>query len=470
MSLLLDALKKSGHSANANKDGNGQPEAKPELSLEEPTADQSAAPTPEQPPAAQPTPEQSGGLTLEETTTEHAMPEQPGGLTLETTEAEQSAAPTPEHPPAEPATRLSMEAPPPRPAPAISKSDPGRNAGKNLFAAKKPAPAKKKKREGIKMKLGIVPVTFIACSVIGAVYGGYVWWEIHPHSHPRPHVTHAAPPPAAPAPAPQNIARNAAPTLKPIEPIKPAQPSNLAQSIETGPAKVSSAQAAPAQSPAKPSVATRHHRHAPREARETQTFTIQKVQQADTITPLLDSGYRAYRNGDFAVAQQDYSQVLRLDGNNRDALLGMAAIAQQQGNDTAATQYYGQVLTLDPRDPVAQAGMSALEKGSSATDRESRLKLMLDQHPQSAALNFALGNLYAEQSRWTEAQQAYFAAYSLQPDAAQYAYNLAISLDHLGQGKLAAQYYQRALQLDSSASATIDHAQAQQRLNELLAH
>lgn len=411
MSLLLDALKKSGHSQNASADGNaGQPDAKPELTLEELPADSAT------------------GLTLEE--------------------------------------------PSPKPAPTISRSDPARNAGKNLFAAKKSASAKKK-REGIKMKLGIVPVTFIACSIIGGIYGLYVWWEVTPHKHPRPHhAEQSAPPPAAPAVMPQSIAHNTAPELKPIEPLNPAQP--LAQNSQTtAPTSAIPTQAAPSQPPAKPSVAVRHR--APRKARktrtrQTQTFTIQKVQQADTITPLLDSGYRAYRNGNFAVAQQDYSRVLRQDANNRDALLGMAAIAQQQGDDTTAAKYYGQVLTLDPRDPLAQAGMSALEKGSSPTDKESRLKLLLDQHPQSAALNFALGNLYAEQSRWTEAQQAYFAAYSLQPDAAQYAYNLAVSLDHLGQGKLAAQYYQRALQLDSSASAAIDHTQAQQRLNELQAH
>lgn len=207
------------------------------------------------------------------------------------------------------------------------------------------------------------------------------------------------------------------------------------------------------------------HRHAPR---QTQPFTIEKHQQVDAITPLLQAAYRAYRSGDLTTAQRDYGDVLQRDDKNRDALLGLAAIAQQQGQDPLAAQYYGQLLALDPRDALANAGMSALGKGSQP-DKESRLKLLLEQQPQSAALHFALGNLYAEQSRWPEAQQAYFDAYSLQPDAAQYAYNLAVGLDHLGQGKLASQYYRRALQLDASGNANFDHSQTQQRLDELKA-
>ncbi len=187
--------------------------------------------------------------------------------------------------------------------------------------------------------------------------------------------------------------------------------------------------------------------------------------QVDTITPLLQDAYAAYRQGDLETARQKYRLALQQDARNHDALAGLAAIARQQGQDALAAEYYQELLELDPRDAAAQAGMSTLLK-EGASAKESRLKQLIDQQPQSPALHFALGNLYAEQARWAEAQQAYFNAYSLQMDAAQYALNLAISLDHLGQSKLAAQYYQRALQLDGSAN-TFDHAQAEKRLGEL---
>jgi Flp pilus assembly protein TadD len=217
---------------------------------------------------------------------------------------------------------------------------------------------------------------------------------------------------------------------------------------------------------------------------------IEHSHESDTVDPILLAAWQAYRNGDFDIASQHYSEVLRKNAQNhntpnRDALLGMAAIAQRQSQDAVAAQYYGQVLALDPRDPYVQAGMSSLLGATGVTDEESRLKLLLAQRPEVAALHFALGNHYAAHSRWGDAQPAYFNACALESDNAQFAYNLAVSLDHLGQGKLAAQYYRRALQLDHAgntgsvitntgninpSNASFDHAQTQLRLDELTPH
>ena len=147
-------------------------------------------------------------------------------------------------------------------------------------------------------------------------------------------------------------------------------------------------------------------------------------------------------------------------------MLFRSTIAQQRGETPMAAQYYARVLALDPRNALANAGMSALSADSE--NNESRLKNLLREQGNSTALHFALGNLYAGQSRWGEAQQAYFNAYTLESGNAGCAFNLAVSLDHLGQGKLAAQHYQRALQLDVSRSAGFDHAQISQRIEELI--
>ena len=196
---------------------------------------------------------------------------------------------------------------------------------------------------------------------------------------------------------------------------------------------------------------------------------IHTRRQQNSIDPVLSSAYQSYRQGDFAAAKREYVAALRQNPRNRDALLGIAAVAQQQGQDAIAAQYYQHVLTLDPRDPVAHAGLAALRKDDSPSE-ESRLKTLLAQQPQSAALNFALGNLYAGQQRWSAAEQAYFNAYNLQPDSADYALNLAVSLDHLGQASAAAEYYQRALQLGATSRNTgFDRKQVQQRLDALKA-
>ena len=132
--------------------------------------------------------------------------------------------------------------------------------------------------------------------------------------------------------------------------------------------------------------------------------------QEEPIDPILNNAYLAYRSGKFDQAQQLYRRALNLDSSNTDALLGLAVIAQRRGEDNLAAHYYAQVLALDPRNAVANAGMSAL---SNDDNRESRLKTLLNEQPDSSSLHFALGNYYAEQARWGEAQQAYFNAYKV---------------------------------------------------------
>ena len=73
---------------------------------------------------------------------------------------------------------------------------------------------------------------------------------------------------------------------------------------------------------------------------------------------------------------------------------------------------------------------------------ESRVKVMLADNPGAHVLNFTLGNQFAQQGRWAEAQQEYFKAFTAEPDNPDFAYNLAVSLDHLRQPKLALEYYQ----------------------------
>ncbi|GAB1234199.1 tetratricopeptide repeat protein [Ferrigenium sp. UT5] len=195
-------------------------------------------------------------------------------------------------------------------------------------------------------------------------------------------------------------------------------------------------------------------------------LAIRSATRTDSVTPALQQAWQDYQRGNYASASEGYRNVLAQDIRNRDALLGMGAIAQQTGNEQEAQQFFHQVLLLDPRDPVALAAMTSYATPNSE-DAEIRLRQMLANQPRSAALHYALGNVYLDQSRWAEAQQAYFTALALEPGSPQYSYNLAVSLDHLGQGKLAADYYRQTLQLDPSGRSGFDAAQAQRRLNEL---
>jgi tetratricopeptide (TPR) repeat protein len=327
-------------------------------------------------------------------------------------------------------SELSLESLPnplPVPAEAASRSENSRAAGQNLFSAKSPSSPllerARKKRSLLVILAGVI--------LLFAAGAGYVW--------------HATQPPVA-----------AAQLAKPTIPSTPPQ-NNLVPDIASTQV-VASVPANPAQT-----------RHAPRSAVKSHQPMHDKpvlVEQhrEEPIDPILNNAYLAYRGGKFDQAQQLYREVNNLDARNMDAILGLAAIAQRRGEDSVAAHYYAQALALDPRNAVANAGMSALTTGD---NRESRLKTLLNEQPDSSTLYFALGNRYAEQARWGEAQQAYFNAYKLEPGNAELAFNLAISLDRLGQYKPAAQYYQRALQLDPDQSAGIDHKQISQRIEDL---
>ena len=73
----------------------------------------------------------------------------------------------------------------------------------------------------------------------------------------------------------------------------------------------------------------------------------------------------------------------------------------------------------------------------------------------------------AQQLRWSEAQQSYFLAYSNAPTNADYAFNLAVSLDRLGQNKLALDYYQRALGMSQNGPHNFTSQAVQSRIKEL---
>lgn len=210
----------------------------------------------------------------------------------------------------------------------------------------------------------------------------------------------------------------------------------------------------------------RQERLPPVAAPDNTDIRVARTVQPARIAPALENAYELLRTGDLSTAQQQYETALRQDPNSRDALLGMATVAARQNQGAQASSYYLRLLELDPNDATAVAGLVGLS-GGDAGQNERRLKAILTSNPDAGPVLFALGNLYAQQGRWPDAQQTYFRAYTAAPDNADYAYNLAIGLDRLNQGKLALTYYQRALALGQDKPAGFDRTALRQRMHEL---
>jgi tetratricopeptide (TPR) repeat protein len=169
-----------------------------------------------------------------------------------------------------------------------------------------------------------------------------------------------------------------------------------------------------------------------------------------------------------AQARAEYQEALRQEPANRDALLGVAAIDIRGGRLEDAEATYVRLLRADPRDPHAQAGLISL-RGARIDPlvTESRVKSMLATDPGAQVLHFTLGNQFSQQGRWAEAQEQYFKAFAAYPENADFAYNLAVSLDHLRQPRLALEYYQRALALAAARGAGFDQQAARERVAQL---
>ncbi len=257
----------------------------------------------------------------------------------------------------------------------------------------------------------------------------------------------------AAAPAPQagggNAVALAAPAAEPT-PAPPASSTTLARAAPR-PAKPARARAPAVAANVAPAV------NVVRNGRRAQVGTA------------LAGGFEAFQAGRQEEAERLYGEALALDPVNRDALLGLGAVAVRRGDQARAARMYTALLQRYPRDPVALAALAGLPESGDARGRESELKVLLRANPQSAELHFALGRLYSDEQRWAQAQAAFFEAHRHDVANPDYLFNLAVSLDHLGKRGLAGRYYREALSAAERRAASFDRTAARQRLAALAA-
>ena len=372
----------------------------------------------------------------------------------------------PLEPPPAPKVRPAPKAPP-RPAAAKPSDDPAaasRASAKKVFEAKFSEP---NPRMPFYIAMGTLGVF-----ALGTV--GYFWYQLRPPAslvnlNPARQAEAVAVAADARSPAPAA----AAPSVPNAIPGLPAT-ATKAPSSAPSPAPAAAAPGAAPRAPLEAPVETPRLRPAqrvpdPRVAPPAASETTASVSRPPAqVHPRVEAGYAAYLAGDLAAARSEYQQAVREETGNRDALLGLAALDVRAGRYESAEALYLRVLQVDPRDAQAQAALIALRSGrSDPLATESRVKTLLAADPSAHALNFALGNQLAQQNRWAEAQQEYFKAYTAEPDNADFAYNLAVSLDHLRQPRQALDYYQRAIGLSEKRGASFDLTAARLRATEL---
>ena len=290
----------------------------------------------------------------------------------------------------------------------------------------------------------------------------YFWIQLRPsaplyNTNPQPSSAEVQVAVAPSAPPPASTATGSIPGLPPVsQPMKEPAPAPV-----VAPRPAPKPVAAPQPRPAPQAQAPR-----PRPAAASALATSSRP--APRVHPAVASGYAAYQAGDMERARADYERALRDEPGNRDALLGLAAVETRALRYAAAEALYRRLLLADPRDPHAHASLLALRAQQiDPVAAESRVKGLLAVDPEESVLHFTLGNQYAQQRRWAEAQQAFARASAMDPDNPDYAYNHAVSLEHMRQPQPALQQYRRALTLALQRTASFDAAAAQARVQQL---
>jgi tetratricopeptide (TPR) repeat protein len=314
---------------------------------------------------------------------------------------------------------------------------------------------------------------FILMGVLGAFAVGtviYFWLQLRA---PAPLFNPNPPPPQGEVPV--AVAPSAPPGAAASGPVSgiPGLPPVAQAPRAPEPAAPPSRAATPAfQPPSLRQIAEPTRRPASRAAaprpRPTPAAGVATSRSAPRIHPGVAAGYAAYQAGDLERARAEYGRALRDDPANRDALLGQAAIETRALRYDAARGIYRRLLLADPRDPYAHAALLALPAAQfDPVTAESRLKGLLAGGAEEGVLHFALGNQFAQQARWGEAQRSYARAAALDPENPDYAYNLAVSHEHLRQPQAALEHYRRALSLGLQRTSNFDPSTAQARVQQL---
>jgi tetratricopeptide (TPR) repeat protein len=337
-------------------------------------------------------------------------------------------------------------------APGASRTD--AEAAQAVFRAKSAATPAPRNR-------GLLWGGAAAAIVVLLAAAGYVWFSLQSLAPRTAMVTRMRPPPLAQPPTASSASRMDAL----VSPLVPPRSDAAGARPAFSPPEETPREAAsrPAAAPPASVAALAREVQAP----AAPPLTLARTVDAPRVPTAVATAYGALVRGDLGKARENYVGALAADPANVDAELGLATVEARSGNRGAAADHYGRALDLDPRNATALAGLAALADFSRPEALEARLRSDLARLPGSAALNFTLGNVYASQSRWGEAQAAYFEAYRLQPGNPDIAFNLAVCLDHLDKLKPAADFYARALEAARHQAAEFDPALAERRLAEI---
>lgn len=172
--------------------------------------------------------------------------------------------------------------------------------------------------------------------------------------------------------------------------------------------------------------------------------------------PLLAVRGDAYlKKNDVAGAEESYRAALDAQGDNADALLGLALVSQSKGDAQAASLYLSRVraLAADSPELLYRFAVTAL-RSDRFEDARSALEAAVRLRPDEPTYFVALGAVWLKKPELFEAERVFRQALKLRPDNAQAQMYLGYVL--LKQKKLpeAREWLEKSAKGDASAPET----------------
>ena len=134
---------------------------------------------------------------------------------------------------------------------------------------------------------------------------------------------------------------------------------------------------------------------------------------------LLNKALQEEVSGNVAQAKTDFTEVVRLDPNNKFAHYNLGLIAQRAANNSEAESEYRQTLTIDPKYPDALYNLAILRAnagaGSEAIDLYRRV---IAADAKFAAAHFNLGLLLRGAGKTADGNAEVQTAVKLDPSLA----------------------------------------------------
>ncbi|PIR31708.1 MAG: hypothetical protein COV36_07460 [Alphaproteobacteria bacterium CG11_big_fil_rev_8_21_14_0_20_44_7] len=179
------------------------------------------------------------------------------------------------------------------------------------------------------------------------------------------------------------------------------------------------------------------------------SFEIQVKNQKVTAAEIdqLQDSLKALSMGQYESAVAMYKAVLAKDKKNKDALLGLATAYHKSGQRTQARAAYENLLRYYPKYEAGLNNLLALAAEEAPLEALAELDELQRRSPNLAVIYAQKAYIYADLSDYEKAIENFARALEVEPDNADYQYNLAIILDQNGHREDAARIYQNLIAL-----------------------